>query len=211
MCHGVTDATADINAIDAATEKLTEALRAARVLPVVRTATMHEAVEVCEALAAAGLPLLEVTTTVPSWLKAAASVARFPDTIMGVGTVTTVEQARAAVSIGAAFLVSPCGAPEVREVAELNGVPFLEGGMTPTEVIGSARKGIAKLFPAHVGGPAMLRDIMTVAPRSRIVPTGGIRLEDVPTWLAAGAVAVGVGSDLRPGPDLPDRLAAVLA
>jgi len=195
----------------AATDQLADALRAARVLPVVRAGTVKEAVGVCEALAAAGLPVLEVTTTIPDWPDAAAAVGRLPETIMGVGTVTTAEQARAAVGTGAAFLVSPCGAPEVREVAERSGIPFLEGGLTPTEVIGAARKGIAKLFPAHVGGPAMLKDVLTVAPGSRIVPTGGIRLEDVPKWLAAGALAVGVGSDLRPGPELPDRLAAVLS
>lgn len=200
----------DTTAVEDATEQLTESLRAARVLPVVRTESWTDTVTTCEQLVAAGLPLVEVTTTTPSWLKAAANVSRIPGVVMGVGTVTTVEQAGAAISNGARFLVSPCGAPEVRVVAERAGVPFVEGGMTPTEVLGSARLGIAKLFPAHVGGPAMLRDILTVARRSRIVPTGGIRLEDVPEWLDAGALAVGVGSDLRPGPDLPARLAAVL-
>lgn len=74
--------------------------------------------------------------------------------------------------------------------------------MTPTEVAASSAHGAAKLFPAHVGGPAYLTSLLAVMPGRRLVPTGGIALADVPAWLAAGAYAVGVGSDLLAHDDL---------
>jgi 2-dehydro-3-deoxyphosphogluconate aldolase/(4S)-4-hydroxy-2-oxoglutarate aldolase len=82
--------------------------------------------------------------------------------------------------------------------------------LSPTELAAAlAAGGAAKLFPAHVGGAAYLRSILAVMPGARIVPTGGIRLKDVPAWLDAGAFAVGVGSDLLSG-DIEARLRAVL-
>jgi 2-dehydro-3-deoxyphosphogluconate aldolase/(4S)-4-hydroxy-2-oxoglutarate aldolase len=191
--------------------RLTAALRAARILPVVRTADAAGAVEVSGRLRDAGLPIIELTTTIEGWQEAAAAVVHSGDVVVGVGTVTTADQARAAIDLGARFLVSPYGAPAVRAVAVEASVPFVEGGLTPSEVITSAGFGIAKLFPAHVGGPALLRDILTVRPGLRIVPTGGIGLGDVGTWLAAGALAVGVGSDLSSGPDIAGRVKAALA
>jgi 2-dehydro-3-deoxyphosphogluconate aldolase/(4S)-4-hydroxy-2-oxoglutarate aldolase len=197
-------------ALELATANLAAAFAAARILPVVRTNSGSEAVALCGRLVAAGLPIVELTTTIEGWQEAAAGVVARGDVAVGVGTVTTAEQARRAIDVGAQFLVSPCGAPDVRPVADAAGVPFVEGGMTPTEVMGSARHGIAKLFPAHIGGPGLLRDILTVSPGARIVPTGGISLGDVGAWLAAGAIAVGVGSDLSSGDDLSGRVRAAL-
>jgi len=90
-------------------------------------------------------------------------------------------------------------------------VPLLEGGMTPGEVLAASDRGVAKLFPAHVGGPALLRSILALSPQARIVPTGGIGLADVPAWLDAGAFAVGVGSELRPDPSAAAALHETLA
>jgi 2-dehydro-3-deoxyphosphogluconate aldolase / (4S)-4-hydroxy-2-oxoglutarate aldolase len=135
--------------------------------------------------------------------------------IVGVGTLRTREDAERAVAAGARFLVTPCPAPDVRAVADAANVPLLEGGFTPGEVLAAADRGIAKLFPAHVGGTALLRSILALSPGARIVPTGGIGLADVPAWLDAGAYAVGIGSELRPDPGvaavLRDTLAAARA
>ena len=79
----------------------------------------------------------------------------------------------------------------MREVAR---IPFIEGGFTPAEVAAAAGRGIAKLFPAHVGGPAYLRSLLAVMPGAKIMPTGGIPLAHVQSWLDAGALAVGIGS-----------------
>src|SRR5207244_5684403 len=129
------------------------------------------------------------------------------DLLGGVGTVTTADQARAAVQAGAHFCVSPRLVPEARSVLVRDGVPLIEGGLTPTEVSDAASRGIAKLFPAYVGGVGYLKSLLAIAPDARIMPTGGIALTDVPAWLAAGAVAVGVGNDLTAPGDVAARVA----
>ena len=84
------------------------------------------------------------------------------------------------------------------------------GGFTPAEVLAAADGGIAKLFPAHAVGPRYLRSVLAVAPPgTRVVPTGGIALDDVEAWLDAGAYAVGIGSELRPTPEHAERLQAL--
>ena len=124
-----------------------------------------------------------------------------PAAVLGAGTVTTAADARLAMESGADFLVSPYPAEAVRFFADDTGTVFLEGGFTPAEVAAASENGIAKLFPAHVGGPAYLRSVLAVLPGARIVPTGGIGLAEVGGYLAAGAYAVGVGSDLVKAPD----------
>jgi 2-dehydro-3-deoxyphosphogluconate aldolase/(4S)-4-hydroxy-2-oxoglutarate aldolase len=89
-------------------------------------------------------------------------------------------------------------------------VPFSEGGLTPTEVLGVAEHGVAKLFPAHVGGLSYLKSLLAVAPTARIMPTGGIPLASAAEWLAAGAFAVGIGSDLTAPGDIAARVAEAL-
>lgn len=189
---------------------LADQLASARVVPVLRTDTAGAALEAAARCYAAGLPLVELTATTPGWEDALRWVRRdFPDRIVGVGTVLSAAQAVAAVDAGAHFLVSPRPVPQVRQ-ALAGRVPFVEGGMTVAEVLDAAARGVAKLFPAHVGGPQYLRSILAVAPGSRIVPTGGIALAEVPQWLRAGALAVGVGSDLLAAPDLRAALRDVL-
>lgn len=178
-------------------------LRDNQVLPVLRADDCRAAVDDAHRIVASGLDVIELTTTIPGWEGAVAALrAHHPDVCIGVGTVCDAELARRAVDAGAHFCVSPGQSPTARTVLEEVGMAFVEGGMTPTEVLSSARHGIAKLFPAHVGGPTYLRSLLAVAPDARIVPTGGIDLAEVRSWLAAGAVAVGVGSKLASTPDL---------
>jgi 2-dehydro-3-deoxyphosphogluconate aldolase/(4S)-4-hydroxy-2-oxoglutarate aldolase len=188
-----------------------EAIGAARVLPVLRAPDVATALDQARRVLAAGLGVVELTATTPGWAHALATLREeAPSAIVGTGTVTDAATAEAAIDAGSAFLVSPHAAPAVRAIADRAGVPFLEGALSPTELAAVlAAGGAAKLFPAHVGGPAYLRSILAVMPGARIVPTGGIRLGDVPEWLDAGAFAVGVGSDLVSG-DIEARLRAVL-
>ncbi len=151
------------------------------------------ALDTARRLLDSGMSVIELTTTIASWESVLAVVRRdHPDATVGVGTISTPVQALAAQELGAHFLVSPWPAAGVREVAS---VPFLEGGFTPAELAAASRWGIAKLFPAHVGGPAYLRSMLAVLPGARIVPTGGIQPSEVDEWLAAGAFAVGIGAD----------------
>jgi 2-dehydro-3-deoxyphosphogluconate aldolase/(4S)-4-hydroxy-2-oxoglutarate aldolase len=127
---------------------------------------------------------------------------------VGVGTIRSTDDARRALAAGAEFLVSPYPVPGVAELAAIAGVPFIQGGFTPGELSLAAPAGIAKVFPAHLGGPRYLRTLAPVLPGLRLVPTGGVGWTDVPDYLAAGAFAVGIGSGL----DLPaDELAAAFA
>lgn len=186
-----------------------EVIRHARLLPVVRVANADEALRVADRLSAAGLPAVELTATTAGWADAVAQMRRRnPQLTVGAGTITTEQDAQAAVDAGAQFLVSPYPTPAVRPVA--GDIPFIEGGFTPGEIADAAGRGLAKLFPAHVGGPTFLRSVLAVLPGARIIPTGGIKLGDVATWLTAGAFAVGVGSDLTAEGDIRARVEKVM-
>jgi 2-dehydro-3-deoxyphosphogluconate aldolase/(4S)-4-hydroxy-2-oxoglutarate aldolase len=188
------------------------ALGRGRVLPILRSASAEEAVGAAARLAAAGIEVIELTTTTPGWEAALAGVrAAHPATAIGVGTIADARLAERALARGAAFLVSPWPVPDVRPLAAEAGVPLLEGGFTPGEVADATSRGVAKLFPAHVGGPQYLRGLLAVLPGRRIVPTGGIALAAVGDWLEAGAYAVGVGSDLLRVEDVGAAVAAAVA
>lgn len=189
------------------TDELVTRLRAARVLPVLRAPDPARALSLADRLIDAGIRTIELTTTIPDWARVLDDLRRRqPDIVAGMGTVRSEADAETAVDHGAAFLVSPGRATAVRTVARRVGVPLLEGGFTPSEVLAASDQGIAKLFPAHIGGVALLRDILTVAPEAQVVPTGGIPLSEVGVWLRAGALAVGVGGDLTRSDDLEGRL-----
>jgi 2-dehydro-3-deoxyphosphogluconate aldolase/(4S)-4-hydroxy-2-oxoglutarate aldolase len=184
------------------------AIQRAVVVPVVREDGADEALSVAAWLIEQGLEVIELTASTPGWERA---VGALDGVVVGAGTLRTQEDAQRAVAAGAQFLVTPCPAPDVRTVAETAGVPLLEGGFTPGEVLAATDRGIAKLFPAHVGGTELLRSILALSPGARIVPTGGIQLADVPAWLDAGAYAVGIGSELRPDPGVAGALRETLA
>jgi 2-dehydro-3-deoxyphosphogluconate aldolase / (4S)-4-hydroxy-2-oxoglutarate aldolase len=185
-----------------------ERIGAARLLPVIRTADAAEAIDVVGRLVAAGLTVIELTATTRDWSAAVErSRADHPDVCLGLGTVLDARTAKDAIASGAQFLVSPSLAPDVRRIAEDSDMLFIEGGQTPTELMTALENGgIAKLFPAHVGGPAYLRSFLSVAPGAKIVPTGGIPLGQVAEWLDAGAYAVGVGRDLTASGDIEARI-----
>ena len=192
--------------VDAFIDQVTQA----RIIPVLRTDTAREAATAASRCFDAGLALVELTATTPDWPQTLRRVrADHPSRLVGVGTVLDAEQALTAADAGADFVVSPCPAPPVR--AALDGkLPFIEGGLTVGEILASARHGVAKLFPAHVGGIRYLRSLLAIAPGARVVPTGGIALADVSQWLAAGASAVGVGRDLLDADDMVSAIRAAL-
>jgi 2-dehydro-3-deoxyphosphogluconate aldolase/(4S)-4-hydroxy-2-oxoglutarate aldolase len=192
------------------TDAALQAIQHARVVPVVRATDVTEALRLIERVVRSGLAVIELTTTIPDWSELVRQVHReWPQTCVGVGTVMSRDAAAEAVAAGAEFCVTPYPVAEVRPVVAAADVALLEGGLAPSEVLQAAQRGVAKLFPADLGGVRYLRSLLSVAPAARIMPTGGIALEEVAEWLAAGAFAVGVGSDLARG-DLPERLKRAL-
>ena len=173
-------------------EELIDRIGRARVIPVIRVESAAAAVERAQAALAAGLDVIELTTTTADWPDALQELrAAAPDAATAVGTVTTRAVAELAIELGAAFLVSPYPAPAVAEAAEAAGVLFMEGGFSPDQIARASERGVAKLFPAHLGGIRYLRSLLSVLPGARIVPTGGIGPDDAEAWLEAGAFAVG--------------------
>jgi 2-dehydro-3-deoxyphosphogluconate aldolase / (4S)-4-hydroxy-2-oxoglutarate aldolase len=186
-------------------------LRRVRLVPVIRVKETTMALGLVDRLLKAGLDVIEVTTTIGGWDTVIETIRnRHPNVCIGAGTVTTPEFASRAIDVGAQFCVSPYLVPDVRSALRESGIPLMEGGLTPTEVLGASRHGVAKLFPAHVGGVQYLRSLLAVAPQARIMPTGGIPLAEAAEWLAAGAFAVGIGSDLTAPGDIAARVAQAL-
>jgi 2-dehydro-3-deoxyphosphogluconate aldolase / (4S)-4-hydroxy-2-oxoglutarate aldolase len=152
---------------------------------------------VADVLIGAGITALEITLTSRGAIEAIAGLRRqLPDTVaLGAGTVLTADDAKAAVDAGAAFLVSPV---LDRELVASSPVPFYPGTTTPTEMYEAYKAGapLIKLFPAAGLGPRFLRDVRAPLPQLNVMPTGGVKIEDIADWLLAGAKAVGVGSPL---------------
>jgi len=178
-----------------------EALAQSRVVAVLR-AVVGDArlLEAARTLGDAGVRVIEFTLTTPGALEALTSYASSapPDACIGAGTVVSAADARRAVDAGATYLVTPVVAPEVVVVARERGVPVLVGALTPTEILVAYRAGASavKLFPAALGGPRYLKLVRDPFPQVPLVPTGGIGIEEAPAYLAAGAVAVGMGGQL---------------
>ncbi|WP_436527419.1 bifunctional 4-hydroxy-2-oxoglutarate aldolase/2-dehydro-3-deoxy-phosphogluconate aldolase [Actinoplanes sp. HUAS TT8] len=150
---------------------------------------------VADVLVDAGITAIEVTLTSAGALEAISGLRRQlpPGAVIGAGTVLTPDDARAAIDAGASFLVSP-----VLDTLGGASVPGYPGAYTPTEVYAAHRAGapLVKLFPAGGLKPAYLKDLRGPLPQVRIMPTGGINLDDIADWLGAGAAAVGLGGPL---------------
>lgn len=180
---------------------LDEALAALPVIAIIRAADSRHLDAALQTLAGAGVRAMEVTMTTPGAAEAIrwAAGGGLRGVAIGAGTVLDAAAARQAVAAGAGYLITPAVLPEVIEEGRRLGVPVLPGAFTPTEIVQAWRQGAAmvKVFPASAaGGPGYIKDVRAPLPQIPLVPTGGIRIEDVPGYLRAGARAVGIGSPL---------------
>jgi 2-dehydro-3-deoxyphosphogluconate aldolase/(4S)-4-hydroxy-2-oxoglutarate aldolase len=179
------------------------------IIPAVRTASADEARFAAEAVSQAGIPIVELTMTVPGALKVIADlVRRMPDLVVGAGTVLDVEVARQSVDAGATFVTSPGFNPRVVEFAIKEGIVVLPGALTPTEVTAAWQAGadFVKVFPcAQLGGAAYIRALKAPFPQVPLVAAGGVNQQTAADFIVAGAVAVGVGAELIPRRALEER------
>lgn len=174
------------------------------VVAVLRAPTAEAALRAVDALVAGGVTGIEITYSTPDASSVIAEVARRhgETVLLGAGTVTTADQAQRAVAAGAVFLVSPGTTPALAQAMRATGASCLFGALTPTEVMAAVDLGAdaVKIFPASLGGPAYLRSLLGPFPAAVLVPTGGVNAANLAEWLAAGAIAVGAGSELcHPG------------
>lgn len=174
----------------------------APVIPVVVIDDVETAVPLARALVAGGLPAIEVTLRTPAAREAIARIAaEVPEATVGAGTVRTADDISASVAAGARFLVSPGTTPSLVEALEASGVPFLPGAVTVSEAMALAERGIKELkfFPAEAaGGVTYLKSLGGPLPDVRFCPTGGIRMETAPDYLALPNVGCVGGTWLTP-------------
>jgi 2-dehydro-3-deoxyphosphogluconate aldolase/(4S)-4-hydroxy-2-oxoglutarate aldolase len=193
------------------------AIRAQRVIAIVRAATAEDAHAAATALLHAGLRAVEVSLVTPGALEVISDLAgtRHPAAHIGVGTVLRPRQVADAARAGAEFVVSPTFDAEVVSATTARDLLSVPGVATPTEAVRATFLGadLVKLFPASTWSPAVMGDVLAALPDLAFVPTGGVSLDDAPAWIGAGAVAVGLGGALTRGEpgDIPGRVSALLA
>jgi 2-dehydro-3-deoxyphosphogluconate aldolase/(4S)-4-hydroxy-2-oxoglutarate aldolase len=177
-----------------------DALQAMRVIPVLRLTTREIAASAVDCLIEAGFRTVELTLTTPDAIGLIAELKQRSGEgfLIGAGTVLDLDRAQECLDAGADYLVSPCLAPGMAELARVRGAAMLMGGFTPTEVLAAWRDGaqIVKVFPASSGGPSHLAAIHAVYPEIPLCPTGGVSAANMLDYFKAGACTVGVGNNI---------------
>lgn len=170
------------------------------VVAVVRLGSSGELMEVAQAIKAGGVDVIEFTMTTPNALGIIEqSACQFGgEVLLGAGTVLDPETARAAILAGARFIVAPTLSQATIELCHRYGAVAIPGALTPTEILAAWEWGadLVKVFPAGLGGPRYIKDVLAPLPQVRLLPTGGVGPGNAAEFICAGAAAVAVGSAL---------------
>jgi 2-dehydro-3-deoxyphosphogluconate aldolase/(4S)-4-hydroxy-2-oxoglutarate aldolase len=171
------------------------------VLPVVRASSSHEAKLAVEAVCAGGIPVVEITMTVPGAVEIIRelSKSRGADVLIGAGTVLDAAAARQCLDAGAQFIVSPGLDLPTLELVLKEGKVMMPGALSPTEVITAWKAGadFVKVYPCgNVGGAKYIKALKGPLPQIPLLPTGGVNLETAADFILAGSEALGVGGEL---------------
>src|SRR5438477_10394392 len=181
-------------------EKVRERILAVGIVPVVRAASAQEARVAAEAVYEGGIPVVEITMTVPGAIDVIRELAKSMSRVLiGAGTVLNAEMARRCFDAGAEFLVSPGFNVETVKLAGREGKLIMAGALTPTEIIAAWEAGsdFVKVFPCgQVGGAKYIKALRGPLPQIPLVPTGGVNLNTAAEFIEAGAAALGVGGEL---------------
>jgi 2-dehydro-3-deoxyphosphogluconate aldolase/(4S)-4-hydroxy-2-oxoglutarate aldolase len=179
------------------------------IVPAVRVAKPEDARFAFSALHRGGIPIMELTMTVPGAVDLIPEFRSiYPDLVMGAGTVFDVETAEACLDAGALFITSPGFDPAVVEFCHKRQAAVLPGALTPTEVMLAAKMGadFVKIFPcSHVGGPAYIKALKAPFPHVRMIAAGGVTQHTATDFIRAGASALGIGEDLIPPDAIEQR------
>lgn len=193
-------------------EKIITKICDSGIVAVVRANDAEQAVKIADACIEGGVPAIELTFTVPGAHHVIEELAKryTPDQIiLGAGTVMDPETARIAILSGAQYIVSPYFNLETVKLCNRYRIACMPGAMTIKEVVEAMEAGadIVKLFPGEAGGPKMIKAIKGPVPYVKLMPTGGVDVDNVAEWIKAGAVAVGAGSALTAGAKTGDYAA----
>ena len=185
-------------------ERVLTRIRETGVVAVVRAESTDQALRITEACLAGGVTAIEVTFTVPRAQQVIAELAkRFGESeiILGAGTVLDPETARIAILEGATYIVAPSFNAETVRLCNRYRISCMPGCMTIREVVEAMESGadIIKVFPGELSGPGFIKSVKGPLPHACLMPTGGVSVDNVAEWIAAGAVAVGAGSSLTAG------------
>ena len=172
------------------------------IFPGIRVKSGDQALYVAETLYHAGIPVAEITMTVPGGIEVIRKLAKdFPNMVVGAGTVLDQETAERCLDAGARFLTSTGLVHEVVECTLRRGVVAIPGALTPTEVIAAMKMGadFVKIFPVGpVGGGFYLRSLKLPLPEVKLIAAGGVDQQTATGFIVAGASALGVGTELIP-------------
>lgn len=182
---------------------VTETILNEKIIAIVRENNRERAIDVLEWLHAGGMKVMEVSLTTPSAIRVISKAkATFGnDALVGVGTVLTVADLQESLTAGADFVVCPNLDREIVESCMIRGKLCIPGVFSVTEIREAIKLGckLQKFFPAEPIGPEYIRAVRAPFPEVKLIPTGGINLDNAETWLKAGAVALGVGGSLTRG------------
>lgn len=193
-------------------EKIITKICDSGIVAVVRANDAEQAVRIADACIEGGVPAIELTFTVPGAHHVIEELSKryTPDQIiLGAGTVMDSETARIAILSGAQYIVSPYFNLDTVKLCNRYRIACMPGAMTIKEVVEAMEAGadIVKLFPGEAGGPKMIKAIKGPVPYVKLMPTGGVDVDNVAEWIKAGAVAVGAGSALTAGAKTGDYAA----
>jgi 2-dehydro-3-deoxyphosphogluconate aldolase/(4S)-4-hydroxy-2-oxoglutarate aldolase len=170
------------------------------IIPAVRLYSESEALFAAEAVCGSGIPIVEVTMTIPGAIRVIGDLTRYrTDIIVGAGTVSDVETARLCLDAGAGFLTTPGLDLEIADFALKRDVAVLPGALTPSEVMAAWKAGadFVKVFPcAQVGGPDYIRALKAPFPQIPLIASGGVDQKNAADYILAGAAALGIGQHL---------------
>ena len=172
------------------------------IIPAIRVSSGEDAHFAAEAVTRGGIPIVEITMTVPGAVDLISHLAKHnPKTVVGAGTVLDIETARRCLDAGASFLTAPEFDLEVLQFAAKENVAVLPGALTPTEVVAAWRAGadFVKVFPcAQVGGDKYIKALHTALPQIPLIAAGGVNQQTAANFIVSGATAIGVGTELIP-------------
>jgi len=186
-------------------------IREVGIIPAIRVSSTDEAHFAATAVAQGGIPIVEITLTVPGAIKLISHlVQHHPKLMVGAGTVMDTETARQCVEAGAHFLTAPGFDPAISQFAAQANIAVLPGALTPTEIAEAWRTScdLVKVFPcAHVGGDKYIRSIKAALPKIPLVAAGGVNQQNAAAFILAGAEAIGIGTQLIPTESIERRQA----